>query len=208
MYGLAVIFFVAAGACFALLSGDQRSLAVVSTIVLGLLALGLGYSQRSRSATSITTTQPEIQPTTASIQPETAQAVPTQPTMSTEETRTDTISAPIPKKETEIVVAPITAIQEKPKTEMQQLMEIPVKTETRLSTETPSLNHPPITPAFEITHIKGIKEKRAAQLRSLGIANPKDLAKSSANDIAHRLKISPKIVENWIAEAKQLTGTK
>ncbi|MEM2994760.1 MAG: helix-hairpin-helix domain-containing protein [Candidatus Bathyarchaeia archaeon] len=56
----------------------------------------------------------------------------------------------------------------------------------------------------ELTRVKGIKEKRAEQLRALGINNAEDLAKASAKDLATKLKISPKIVRRWIEEAKAL----
>lgn len=59
-------------------------------------------------------------------------------------------------------------------------------------------------PKIELTTVKGIKEKRAAQLKALGIHTVEDLAKASANDLGAKLKISPKITEKWIASAKEL----
>ncbi|MEM3459123.1 MAG: hypothetical protein QXN36_00835 [Candidatus Bathyarchaeia archaeon] len=59
-------------------------------------------------------------------------------------------------------------------------------------------------PKIELTTVKGIKEKRAAQLKALGIHTVEDLAKASANDLGAKLKISPKITEKWIANAKEL----
>lgn len=59
-------------------------------------------------------------------------------------------------------------------------------------------------PKIELTTVKGIKEKRAAQLTALGIHTVEDLAKASANDLGAKLKISPKITEKWIANAKEL----
>ncbi len=62
-----------------------------------------------------------------------------------------------------------------------------------------------VTPQkIELTTIKGIKEKRAAQLKALGINTVEDLVKASANDLGAKLKISPKITEKWIANAKEL----
>ena len=60
-------------------------------------------------------------------------------------------------------------------------------------------------PTIELTVIKGIKEKRAGQLSALGITTANILAKGEAKVIAEKLKISPKIVEKWIMEAKKLT---
>jgi len=206
LYGLGIIFFVAAGACLILLTGDQRSLTAVSTIVLALLSIGLGYSQRPKKTIGATTSAPtQNQSTAPTVQSETPQAAANQ-TMTSAEIKTEPTHAQIPKGEAEIIVAPVTAIQEQPKIEMQPLMEIPIKTEQAVQTE-PVIPNPPAVVTVELIKIKGIKEKRAAQLGSFGIANANDLAKSSANDIADKLKISPKIVEKWIADAKHLTGT-
>ncbi len=66
----------------------------------------------------------------------------------------------------------------------------------------------PTTPApsgTDITMLKGIKAKRAEQLKALGINNAEDLAKASAKHIATKLDISPKITTKWIESAKELT---
>jgi len=59
-------------------------------------------------------------------------------------------------------------------------------------------------PKMELTNVKGIKEKRSEQLKALGISSVEDLAKASAEDLASKLKISPKITVRWIENAKQL----
>jgi len=58
------------------------------------------------------------------------------------------------------------------------------------------------SPVGVLTDIKGIGEKRAAQIRALGITSVEDLAKESANDLAAKLNISPKITAKWIESAK------
>ena len=65
----------------------------------------------------------------------------------------------------------------------------------------------PVAPVnmVELTQIKGIGEKRAAQLKSNGVNNILDLAKCDVADLAEKLKISPKFVEKWIAAAKEQT---
>lgn len=57
---------------------------------------------------------------------------------------------------------------------------------------------------LELTEVKGIGVKRAERLKALGILNIEDLAKASAEDLASKLKISPKITKKWIEEAKNL----
>ena len=59
-------------------------------------------------------------------------------------------------------------------------------------------------PKLELTQVKGIKEKRAGQLKAIGINSVEDLAKASAEDLAAKLKISPKIVGKWIEDAQKL----
>jgi predicted flap endonuclease-1-like 5' DNA nuclease len=59
-------------------------------------------------------------------------------------------------------------------------------------------------PALDITQVKGVKAKRAEQLKALGINTVDELANASAKDLGTKLKISPKITEKWIADAKAL----
>jgi predicted flap endonuclease-1-like 5' DNA nuclease len=144
LYTVAIIFFIITGISFAVLSEPERNLSVVATAVLGLLFVGLGYSQRAK--------------------PQVKAAEPTLPA-----------PAPTPQPTvTEVVV------EEKPVT----LAEV--------------------APKLELTQVKGIKEKRAGQLKALGINSVEDLAKASAEDIAAKLKISPKIVGRWIEDARKL----
>jgi predicted flap endonuclease-1-like 5' DNA nuclease len=60
----------------------------------------------------------------------------------------------------------------------------------------------PSTP--ELMKVKGIGEKRAKQLSDMGISSIEGLSKASAKEIAAQLKISPKITEKWVANAKEL----
>jgi predicted flap endonuclease-1-like 5' DNA nuclease len=57
----------------------------------------------------------------------------------------------------------------------------------------------------KLTQVKGVKEKRAEQLQTIGIKSIYDLANASATDIAAKLQISPKITEKWIESAKELS---
>ncbi|NWF87795.1 helix-hairpin-helix domain-containing protein [Candidatus Bathyarchaeota archaeon] len=148
LYIVAVIFFLITTLSFALATELERNLWIVTTTVLGLLFLGLGYTQR-----------PKIQTAPAAPQP----AQPTTP-------------APTP-------IVTETVKEEK----MEPVAEI-----------VPS-------PKLELTAVKGIKAKRSEQLKSIGISNVEELANASAEDVANKLKISPKITGRWIEEAKRLT---
>lgn len=62
-----------------------------------------------------------------------------------------------------------------------------------------------VTPStLELTHVRGIGEKRAEQLKIIGIKDVKDLAKTSVKDLATKLEVSPKITRRWVSSAKKL----
>ena len=124
---------------------DTRSLWVVTTVVLGLLSIGLGYTQRPKTE---------------------AQAC--QPAVSTQAQPAE--------------------------------MEAPKQEKTLTPTEPAMVENAASTMA--LTQVKGIGEKRAVQLKTLGINSVKDLSKASAATVAKQLKVSPKIVDTWIANAK------
>ena len=138
-YTIALILFILTGIVLAY-PPESKELWIVTTAVLGLLFIGLGYSQRPKAETKAT-------------------AIETPP--------------PTPSPVTEVVEEKIPA-------------EIAL-------------------PKVELTKVKGIGEKRAEQLKALGISNMDDLAKASADDLAAKLKVSPKITGKWIENAKQLT---
>jgi predicted flap endonuclease-1-like 5' DNA nuclease len=143
LYIVAVIFFLITASSFAVtLAEFERSLWIVTTVVLGLLFLGLGYTQRPKIETAKTQTLSSIP----------------QPT------------APTPAPTVTETVAEIAPSQE-----------------------------------MELTAVKGIKTKREGQLKAIGISSVEELAKASAEDVAGKLKISPKITTRWIEEAKRLT---
>ncbi|MDI6904272.1 MAG: helix-hairpin-helix domain-containing protein [Candidatus Bathyarchaeia archaeon] len=135
LYTVAIIFFIITGV---VLAYQVEYMWTVATVVLGLLFIGLGYSQRPKSM--VTTIETPLAPTA--------------PTTLTEE-----------KSETAMEIAPT---------------------------------------AVELTEVKGIGEKRAEQLKTLGINSAEDLAKASAKDLAVKLKVSPKITERWIKNAKEI----
>jgi predicted flap endonuclease-1-like 5' DNA nuclease len=123
---------------------ETKSLWVVATVVLGLLSIGLGYTQRPKTAAQA------CQPTVGAPQ---------------EETKAPTEKATV---------------------------------KMALNVATPA------AATMELTQVKGIGEKRAAQLKALGVNSVDDLSKASAKTIAKELKISPKIVDKWIDSAKEL----
>ncbi len=69
---------------------------------------------------------------------------------------------------------------------------------------------PSITPPakvdtlMELTQVKGIGEKRAEQLKALGILSVADLAAASAETLAEKLQVSQKITSQWVMNARNL----
>lgn len=144
LYSLAIIFFILTGITL-VYQVEPQELWIISTFVLGLFFVGLGYFQRPR-----------------------AQAKPV------------TTEAPPP---------PTSPVQEPTAVEIQAVKE---------TVEQPT---PTVT---GLTGVKGIGEKRAEQLKAVGINSVEDLAKASADDLAAKLKVSPKITKVWIENAKRL----
>ena len=165
LYLLAAVFFLITAISLVMVAEQtEKSLWVVTTVVLGLFSIGLGYTQRPKASAAVQ--QPAV-PMPQTATPQTPQAA----TM-----------------ETPAVEAP-----------KEEKIEMPVEAKM-IEAPTP----PPAIPTIELTRVKGIGEKRATQLKALGINNVDELAKISAEDVAKKLEISPKIVEKWISGAKEL----
>jgi predicted flap endonuclease-1-like 5' DNA nuclease len=149
LYVVAIVFFILTGVVVAY--SVEQQLWIVTTAVLGLVFIGLGYTQRPRQITSITTT----------------------PGIATQ------ITTPPPPPPVQ------TAVKEKIKEEKTEQVEA-------------------LPSATGLIQVKGIKEKRAEQLKTIGINSIDDLANASASDIAAKLQVSPKITGKWIESAKEL----
>ncbi|MFP3985567.1 MAG: helix-hairpin-helix domain-containing protein [Candidatus Bathyarchaeia archaeon] len=61
-----------------------------------------------------------------------------------------------------------------------------------------------IESSFDLTQVKGIGEKRAKQLETIGITIVADLAAVSGEELAEKLGVSHKITSRWIKSAKNL----
>ena len=169
-YAVAIVFFIVTLAAV-VYSFEQQPVWVVTTVVIGLAFIGLGYTQRPRTATS-----PAI--TTAPPPP------PVQPQPQQEQQ---------PQQRQEQQVPEVT-------TALSQ----PIVTDVVKSEEAKPVLQPVQTPEHGLTDVKGIGEKRAAQLKVLGITSIEDLAKASAKDLAAKLNISQKITDKWIQNAREM----
>ena len=154
LYALAILCFIVTGAVAAYAATQQ--LWIVTTAVIGLAFIGIGYTQRPRE-------EPE---------------------------RPMAVSPPPP---------PPTVPTSKP---------IEIKTETKMpevKVETPTVPAIQIRPpSVGLLDVKGIKDKRLQQLRSVGINSVEDLAKASPTELAAKLKIAPYFTGKWIESAKEI----
>jgi predicted flap endonuclease-1-like 5' DNA nuclease len=184
LYALAVVFFIVTAVSFVLVMEQvQQSLWVVTTVVLGLFSIGLGYTQRPKAKATA------AQPSTS--EPKITMAKPLNPAVDdaheAEAFRGENAGQTV---ETQILPQSTSPIP------MQVIAPTPVLA--------PPPAESPMEEAADLTHVKGIGMKRATQLKALGINDVEDLAKASAENMATKLKISPKITRKWIAEAKEL----
>lgn len=162
LYVVAVIFFImtAAVATYAV----TQQLWIVTTAVIGLAFIGLGYTQRPKpAAATMTTSAPPPPPSTPQQQQQQVQPE---------------------------VIEPIQPI----------VAEVAKQEEAAPIVQAPQ----PEPAGGGLTEVKGIGEKRAAQLKALGINSIEDLAKASAKDLAAKLNISPKITNKWTENAKEI----
>ena len=98
----------------------------------------------------------------------------------------------------------VEAVVKSPSEEKSEIKAVNKRMETPKIAKAATTPVVPATPLMELTQVKGIGEKRAMQLKALGIDSVEALAKSSAKRLARKLKVSPKIVEKWVAGAKEL----
>ncbi len=177
LYILAAVFFMITAVSLALVMDQmQKSLWVVTTVVLGLFSVGLGYYQRQKPTTEAKST-PAIIPVT--FEPLDAHIKEAHMAESVEKHAEPALMPVSPSPMPTQVIAPIPAMTP-PQVEVTSPLE------------------------SELMEIKGIGEKRAAQLKALGINSIDDLTKVSAEDLAKDLQISPKITGKWVASAKEL----
>ncbi|MCL2134409.1 MAG: helix-hairpin-helix domain-containing protein [Candidatus Bathyarchaeota archaeon] len=175
------------------------SIWIIAAIVIAILVIGVGYSQRPKTKKNIKTIQ-----TTPNAITNTESSI--QQTPTTEVLVEETVSEEI-LGEKQTVTKPVSV-------EPTQTMETAEFTNETITTHTQQEEMPTVTiqnievpvqveQEISLTNVKGVGEKRAIQLNALGINNAKELAQASVEDLAMNLKISPKIAAKLIEAAKQ-----
>jgi predicted flap endonuclease-1-like 5' DNA nuclease len=191
LYLLAVVFFLIAATSVALVADETgKTLWATGAIILGLVSAGLGYYQRPKPRIAAAPT-PEVQPSE----------------LGDSHVRESHI-AESAEKHAEPVAAPVSTtpvpMQEPAPTPVLTPEPTPTTAPAPAETAAPVTVEAPAPPERELMAVKGINEKRAAQLKALGIDSIDDLAKASAEDLAKNLLLSPKIARMWIGSAKKL----
>ena len=181
MYTLAIIFFVITAASLAIITDqNERNLYAITTVVLGLLLVAVGFYMRPKIKTATAYT-----PTVFTPQESAPATVPQEAV---------TIQAPI------IEAPPV--VVEAPKVEAPPA-ETPAVAEPQPIAQIPTRIAESESPLMEFSSIRGISQNRANQLKTNGINNIQDLANANPADLAIKLNVSPKITKMWIGSAKK-----
>jgi predicted flap endonuclease-1-like 5' DNA nuclease len=189
-YLLAVVFFLIATTSIALVDDPTgKTLWATSAVILGLVSAGIGYYQRPKVKVAIATTS-EVKPAELDDT-----HVKESPPAETVEKQSESIAEP--------VTTPSIPTQEVAPIQVPTPTPTPANVPTPVETPAPAVEAHPQAKS-ELMSIKGINEKRAAQLEALGINGIADLANASAEDLAKNLTISPKVTRMWIGSAKKL----
>jgi len=196
-YAVAIVFFIVTLAAVVYSTAVEQQVWVVTTVVIGLAFIGVGYTQRPRPAgPQVTTNAPP--PPQSQPQPQQDQVQPTHQQAKIQQQTPQQQPEPLQQPEQQPSEV-TTAIAQPTVTDVGKLEE------TKPAVEPAVEPVPPLQPtAGELTDVKGIGEKRADQLRALGILSVEDLSKASAKDLAARLKISQKITDKWIQNAREI----
>ena len=211
LYVMAVFFFALAFASTVIFTDNtDRIFWMTLDISLGIAFLLAGYHQRPKAKKTIKTTPitPDITTTTETIpQPTPVEEVSIEePSIVKEADIEETpveetpVTEPVPVETTPTIGVSV----ETPK----DIIESPVSpaTQEQISPVTTQGNEAPAQVGQEgspLTNIKGVGEKRAAQLNALGITTAEELSQVSVEDLAKSLKISPKIAAKLVEAAKQ-----
>lgn len=173
-YILAVVFFIITATSLIVINQSQQSLWVVSSVVLGLFSAGLGVYYRPKTK-AVAVPIVEVQ---------------------TADTNNAYANEPHPAETVETRAEPTVTPPTVTTMPSQLAPPVPVMTLPAPEAAAPLKS--------ELTVIRGINEKRAAQLNEAGITSIDALANASADDLAKILMISPRITRMWIGTAKKL----
>ncbi len=197
LYLLAGLFFVITAIIFVSVAEENsRNLLTITTLVIGILLAVAGFFLRPKTNVA-STGGPELSKSAPPQEPISEEKQKT--TATAEETAPETPKTEIPKIEAPKAEKPPALETRKPLEALPPEPNAPALPEVKTETEQATVSEP-----SNLTKIRGINEKRAEQLRTIGVNSTEDLAKASSKDLAAKLQISEKIAKMWIGTAKKL----
>ncbi len=183
-YALALVFFMMTAVSLALVADQgQRDLWVVATVILGLFSAGLGFYKRPKEKAKAESA-PAVKQATMP-QPQPAKIDDAHEAEALRAENVERVAEPLPMLPQSASPLPMPVVAPMP-----VLPAAPVEAEA--------------APVNDLKKVKGIGEKRAAQLKALGLNNVDDLAAASAGVLAAELGVSRKVAEKWVSGAKEL----
>jgi predicted flap endonuclease-1-like 5' DNA nuclease len=187
LYGLSIVLFALSIAFFMLIpEGEGKLVYVISTATLGVLSIGAGFAQRPKPTAVVVPQEVALPRKGAPAEPASVIATP-----AAEQPAAPALYAPI-----EPAPVSLPAIPAPP----------PVTATISVSPTAPTLESTTSAAPMaksDLTLIRGINEKRADQFKANGINSIQDLSTASAEDLAAKLGVSPKIVKMWVGSAKK-----
>ncbi|MCL2643176.1 MAG: helix-hairpin-helix domain-containing protein [Candidatus Bathyarchaeota archaeon] len=233
LYIVAAFFFTLTLTATILFTEIDRIFWIILSTSLGILFIGAGYSQRPKTKTNIKTIPQTTPTTNESppVEPITQEApVDEAPVDEAPVDEAPVDEAPV--DEAPVDEAPVdglpSSVESVPAegSQTSSLVDAPAEETELINEESQSPPQEPVSTVatqnndtastqvkqteenntddeVPLTNVKGVGEKRAAQLNALGINNAKELSQASAEDLAKNLKISPKIAAKLIEAAKQ-----
>ena len=187
LYGLAIVLFALSTAFFMLIpEGEGKLVYVIPTAILGVLSIGAGFAQRPKPVSVVVPQEVASPQKGAPAEPASVIATPV----------AEQLAAPVFYAPIEPAPVSLPAITAPP----------PVTATISVSPSAPTLEStasPAPIAKSDLTLIRGINEKRADQFKANGINTIQDLSTASAEDLAAKLGVSPKIVKMWVGSAKK-----
>ena len=208
LYIVAAFFFTLTLTATILFTEIDRIFWIILSTSLGILFIGAGYSQRPKTKTNIKTI-PQTTPTTNEsppVEPITQEAPVDEAPVDGLPSSVESVPAEgsqtsslvdAPAEETELIN------EESQSPPQEPVSTVATQNNDTASTQVKQTEENNTDDEVPLTNVKGVGEKRAAQLNALGINNAKELSQASAEDLAKNLKISPKIAAKLIEAAKQ-----
>jgi predicted flap endonuclease-1-like 5' DNA nuclease len=209
LYIVATFFFALAITSIVLFTDMNRIFWIALSTTLGIIIIGAGYSQRPIAKKPIktlptTTTTDETPSIEAITQEALVEEAPAEEALIADSSVLESVSVDAPQT-VETIAAEETAVLSE-ESMLPPLQEEQASTVTAQGTIAASTPVEPEEAKDEapLTSVKGVREKRAAQLNALGIYTVKELSQASVETLAKNLKpISQKQAADLIEAAKQ-----